>query len=53
MAERRKYIVLFAGWIAGRRVEAGDEILLTEAEAEYEHVSPAEDTPPAKEGKRK
>lgn len=42
MTTKQTYIARADGWIAGRRVKAGEEVPLTPAEAKYEPV----DTPP-------
>lgn len=35
------YIAKQTGWIAGKRVAAGEPVDLTPEQAKYEHVSPA------------
>jgi hypothetical protein len=40
--ERKVYISLITGWVAGRRVEVGDRLELTEDQARYEPVDPEE-----------
>lgn len=49
----KTYRARAAGWIAGRRVAAGEEIRLTAAQAKYEPVEPvlAETTKPARKTK--
>ena len=49
----KTYRAKAAGWIAGRRVAAGEEIRLTEAQAKYEPVEPvvAEAAKPARKAK--
>lgn len=44
---KKTWRVRAAGWIAGQRVEAGQRIELTEAEAKYEAVVPAAPPEPA------
>ena len=41
------YRALADGWIAGRRVKAGEILDLTLAQAKYEPVEPAADPAPA------
>lgn len=53
MAERMSYVALVSGWIAGRRMEAGDRLEMTAAEAAYEHVAPAEVAAPVPARTRK
>lgn len=45
--ERKWYVSLITGWVAGRRVEIGDRLELTEDEARYEPVDPEETAVPA------
>ncbi|MEH6775917.1 MAG: hypothetical protein V7668_18480 [Cereibacter changlensis] len=49
----KTYRAKAAGWIAGRRVAAGEEIRLTASQAKYEPVEPvvAETTKPSRKAK--
>ena len=41
MNPRQSFIARADGWVAGRRVRAGEALLLTEVEARFEPVDPA------------
>lgn len=50
MASTSDYLVSKSGFIAGRRVSAGEPVRLTPAQAKYAHVTPA---PAAKAPRRR
>ena len=43
MTTKKDYIVRSDGWVAGRRVQAGEIVSLTLAQARYEPVDPVVD----------
>lgn len=43
----KSYVANIDGWVAGQRVAAGDLVILTDAQAQYEPVTPVK--LPAKE----
>lgn len=52
MTEPQAYIATRDGWVAGRPVRCGDWVLLTPAQAAYEHVTPEKVTNPAPRPRR-
>jgi hypothetical protein len=41
MTEHKLFVSTVDGWVAGRRVKAGQSLMLTDAAAQYEPVTPA------------
>lgn len=52
MTERAIYQVQEDGWVAGRRVSAGDRLELTATAAKYERVAPVPPEKPASTGRK-
>lgn len=42
----KSYVSKMEGWIAGRRVAIGDLVILTDAQAQYEPVTPVQNPVP-------